>query len=243
MSKELLEAIDQQNLPKHVAIILDGNGRWAQKRKMPRSYGHKAGMERVVDIVEVADDLGIGTFTVYAFSTENWKRPAEEVRYLMGLVVYYMKTQIDRLMKNNVKLCVLGDLDDLPERAAKALFEGMERTSSNSGMVFNIAINYGGRNEILRAFRRIHDGLIQGTLQESEIDEATISENLYTAESPDPDLVIRPGGELRISNFLIYQAAYAELVFSDVLWPDFDASELYKAVLEYQRRNRRYGGI
>lgn len=243
MNDKWIDKIDKANIPTSVAIILDGNGRWAQKRHMPRSYGHKAGMDRVVDIVEKASNLGIKYLTLYAFSTENWKRPLDEVNYLMELLVYYLKNQIESLSRNNVRLQILGDSTKLPKAAEKAVEDGVHRTKDNSGMVLNIAINYGGRDEILRGVETLVHDIKEGKVSLESINEELFSHYLYTTGQPDPDLLIRPGGEQRLSNFLIYQTAYSEFYFTEVLWPDFNEEELCKAIFEYQNRNRRYGGI
>lgn len=236
------EELNLQQLPKHIAIILDGNGRWAKKRGLPRVMGHRAGMNRVVDTVETCVDLGIDHLTLYAFSTENWKRPETEVNALMGILIEYVANQLDRLIQNNVKLVMLGDLEPIPYKARQAVIHALDKTAQNTGMMLNIALNYGGRDELLRA---VKDLLLacQGPKDIHALTESDISDALYTRGQPDPDLLIRPGGEKRISNFLIYQTAYSEFYFSDILWPDFDSEALYQAILDYQGRQRRYGGL
>lgn len=234
--------LNLEQLPKHIAIILDGNGRWAKHRGLPRTMGHRAGMNRVVDTVETCVDLGIDYLTLYAFSTENWRRPEKEVNALMGLLVDYVASQLERLHQKNVRLVILGDLTRLPEKPRKAVESALETTAKNTGLTLNIALNYGGRDELVRAIKNIVSLCQQGRDPET-LTETDISQALYTSGQPDPDLLIRPGGEQRISNFLIYQCAYAEFYFSDTLWPDFDAEALYGAILDYQGRQRRYGGL
>lgn len=236
------EALNLQQLPKHIAIILDGNGRWAKNRGLPRVMGHRAGMNRVIDMVETCVDLGIGHLTLYAFSTENWKRPEAEVNALMGILIEYVANQLDRLIQHNVKLVMLGDLGPIPDRARQAVIQALEKTAHNTGMILNIALNYGGRDELLRAVKQLVVDCQEGR-DPLALTEADIAQVLYTSGQPDPDLLIRPGGEKRISNFLIYQTAYSEFYFSDTLWPDFDANALYQAILDFQGRQRRYGGL
>ena len=231
--------MENTNIPKHVAIILDGNGRWAKKRLMPRTFGHKNGADNVVDICLYAKERGVKYLSLYAFSTENWKRPDEEVGYLMKLVIKFINEKIDILMKENCKLLFLGDLSKLPEDTREICVKGMEKTSKNDGITLNIALNYGGRDEIVNAFKKMLDDGVEKT----EISEELISDYLYTKGQPDPDLLIRPGGELRLSNFLIYQLAYSELYFTDTLWPDFTRDSFDQALEEFARRNRRYGGL
>lgn len=225
--------------PSHVAIILDGNGRWAQKRNMPRTFGHKNGAENVVDIAIHAKKRGVKYLTLYAFSTENWKRPKKEVDYLMKLLIKFVNDKIDQLMEEDCKLNFLGDLSAIPDQTRKAVELALDRTKDNKSLFINIALNYGGRDELVHAFKNI----INDGYKAEDIDEKLISENLYTKDIPDPDLLIRPGGELRISNFLIYQIAYSELYFTDKLWPDFSYEDFDKAIEEYSRRNRRFGDV
>lgn len=225
--------------PSHVAIILDGNGRWAQKRNMPRTFGHKNGAENVVDIAIHAKKRGVKYLTLYAFSTENWKRPKKEVDYLMKLLIKFVNDKIDQLMEEDCKLNFLGDLSAIPDQTRKAVELALDRTKDNKSLFINIALNYGGRDELVHAFKSI---ISQGYKAE-DIDEKLISDYLYTRDVPDPDLLIRPGGELRISNFLIYQIAYSELYFTDKLWPDFSYEDFDKAIEEYSRRNRRFGDV
>ena len=225
--------------PSHVAIILDGNGRWAQKRNMPRTFGHKNGAENVVDIAIHAKKRGVKYLTLYAFSTENWKRPKKEVDYLMRLLIKFVNDKIDQLMKEDCKLNFLGDLSAIPDQTRKAVELALDRTKDNKSLFINIALNYGGRDELVHVFKNI----INEGYRAEDIDEGLISDYLYTKDIPDPDLLIRPGGELRISNFLIYQIAYSELYFTDKLWPDFSYEDFDKAIEEYSRRNRRFGDV
>lgn len=241
--KSLLKQIDMDNLPRHIAIIMDGNGRWAKKRFMPRNFGHQEGMKRVVEIVEVANQLGIECLTLYAFSTENWKRPQEEIDGLMKILVFYIRNELDRLTRNNVKLNILGDISALPATARKEVERALERTKGNDGMILNIALNYGGRREIIKGIKEILKDVEMGKISINDINEDSFKDYLYTKGQPDPDLLIRPSGELRLSNFLLYQIAYTEFWFSDVLWPDFKEEKLYEAIIDYQKRNRRFGGI
>ena len=241
--KSLLKQIDMDNLPRHIAIIMDGNGRWAKKRLMPRNFGHQEGMKRVVEIVEVANQLGIECLTLYAFSTENWKRPQEEIDGLMKILVLYIRNELDRLTRNNVKLNILGDISALPATARKEVERALERTKGNDGMILNIALNYGGRREIIKGIKEILKDVEMGKISINDINEDSFKDYLYTKGQPDPDLLIRPSGELRLSNFLLYQIAYTEFWFSDVLWPDFKEEKLYEAIIDYQKRNRRFGGI
>lgn len=237
------ENIDMENLPKHIAIIMDGNGRWAKERFLPRNFGHQEGMERVIEIVEASRLLGIKSLTLYAFSTENWKRPKTEISGLMKLLIIYIRRELNKLLKNGVKLNVLGDISKLPKEAKDEILNGIEKTQNNKEMILNIALNYGGRDEIVRGIKDIIKDVNTGSLDIEKLDSKVFSDYLYTKGQPDPDLIIRPSGELRLSNFLLYQAAYSEFWFSDVLWPDFKEENLYKAILDYQRRNRRFGGV
>lgn len=231
--------MDNLNIPTHVAIVLDGNGRWAKKKHMPRTYGHKNGAENVVDICLYAKTRGIKYMTLYAFSTENWKRPAEEVNYLMKLVIKFIESKLDILMEENCKLNFIGDLEKLPASTKEICIRAMEDTKDNDEITLNIALNYGGRDELVHAFKAMMDDGIS----KEDITEEMISSYLYTKDQPDPDLLIRPGGELRLSNFLIYQLAYAEFYFTDTLWPDFDRKAFDEALEEFSRRNRRYGAL
>lgn len=231
--------MEVNNIPEHVAIILDGNGRWATKRNKPRTFGHKKGAENVVDIAIHAKNRGVKYLTLYAFSTENWKRPASEVDYLMKLLISFVEKKLDQLMAEDCKINFMGDLSKIPENTRKAVEKALDKTEDNKSLFINIALNYGGRDEIVHAIKSIID---DGYLSK-DIDEKLISKYLYTGNLPDPDLLIRPGGELRLSNFLIYQMAYTELYFTDCLWPDFNKDEFDKAIMEYAKRNRRFGDI
>jgi len=226
-------------IPKHIGIIMDGNGRWAKKRLMPRSFGHRAGMEALHDIVREAHCLGIEALSVYAFSTENWQRPAQEVNALFSLLVEYFNKEIDELDANGVRIIALGDIEPFPEKVKSCMAQAIERTKDNAGLRFCIAINYGSRAEIINACRKL---LAKGAEAES-IDEAAFANELYTAGLPELDLVIRTAGEQRLSNFLLWQAAYAEFVFTDVLWPDFAPQNLRDCIIQYMSRTRRFGKV
>jgi undecaprenyl diphosphate synthase len=240
---ELLRSIDFERLPRHVAVIMDGNGRWASLRQKRRVEGHRAGIDAVRDVVESSARLGVQVLTLYAFSVENWKRPKTEVATLMALLKHYLRAELQTLLRNNIRFRVIGRLSELQADVQRELLAGIERTAGCTGLTFNIALNYGGRAEITDAVRRlVQDAQSNGGLGR-EIDEALISSYLYTAGQPDPDLLIRTSGELRISNFLLWQIAYAEIWVTDVLWPDFRRRHLLQAVLDFQKRERRYGGI
>ena len=241
--EELRQVLDMAHLPVHVAIIMDGNGRWATRRGLPRALGHRTGVESLRDIVRLCVELKLGFLTVYAFSTENWKRPLEEVNILMDLLVEYLRRDIDELCENNVNINPIGRLHELPMSAREALRIARERSSSNSGLVFNVALNYGGRTELVEAFRSIATEVQEGRLKVEEINEVTVSNHIYTAGQPDPDLLIRPAGELRISNFLLWQLAYAEFWLTPVMWPEFRRQHLLQALVDYQNRERRFGGL
>lgn len=235
--------IDYQNLPRHIAIIMDGNGRWAQKRLMPRTMGHRAGMISLRKIVETCVEIKMSVLTVFAFSTENWKRPADEVDYLMRLLVEFLHKEIDDLHHNNVRIKVIGDYQRLPQDCLDEINYALERTYNNSGLLFNIAINYGARKELIRAVQNTTRKVLDGEISIEDIDETILESALYTTGIPDPDLLIRTAGEMRISNFLLWQIAYSELWFSDYMWPDFNREELLRAIWEYQQRDRRFGGL
>lgn len=231
------------HLPNHVAIIMDGNGRWAKKRNLPRIAGHRGGIAAVRDIVEVCGELGIEVLTLYTFSTENWRRPRDEVSALMKLLLRTLRNEIDELVQNNVRLMAVGDIRSLPENARQGILWGIEETKQNSGLILNLALSYGGREEIITAVQQIAEEVQQGKLKPEAIDEETIHHHLYTSSLPDPDLLIRTSGEFRISNFLLWQLAYTEIYITDVLWPDFRRKDLYKAIEDYQRRERRFGKV
>ncbi len=238
--------LDRDRMPEHVAIIMDGNGRWAKGRGVPRLMGHRAGMEAMKKIVDHSDKLGIRHLTVYAFSTENWKRSVEEVSGIFKLLVTFVNRDLRELIENNVKVRILGDYSTIPEDSKKALEKTLRDTENNTGLQFNIALNYGGRDEITRSVRKLARLAADGEISPEEITEDMVSEYLWTgsanADSPDPELIIRTSGEIRLSNFLLWQAAYSEIVISDVLWPDFDEKEYERCIAEYQSRDRRFGG-
>jgi undecaprenyl diphosphate synthase len=235
----LARDVNFEALPAHIAIIMDGNGRWAAQRHLPRVEGHRAGIESVRDVVETSARLGIKVLTLYAFSVENWKRPATEVSMLMTLLKRYLRLELDTINRNNIRFGVIGRTDELASDVLDELVAGQQATSRNTGMLFNIALNYSGRAEIVDAARRA----IEAGVRPSELDERKFAEYLYTAGQPDPDLLIRTSGEMRVSNFLLWQIAYAEIWVTDTLWPDFRRRHLLEAVLAYQKRDRRYGGL
>ncbi len=233
-------------VPRHVAVIMDGNGRWAKKRALNRLRGHKAGIEAVRETIRCASDLGVRYLTIYSFSTENWKRPEDEVDGLMDLFAKTMLAEVDGLHEEGVRVMTIGDMSALPRETRDAFDKAWEKTRGNSGMTLVVAVNYGGRDEIVHAvaeyMREAHDAVAAGDVP-APLDEGAIASHLYTADIPDPELVIRTSGEMRLSNFLLWQAAYAEFVSSPVLWPDFDRYELLRCLLEYQSRERRFGGV
>lgn len=231
------------NIPRHVAIIMDGNGRWATKRGLPRSAGHRAGMEALRDLITASSELGIEALTLYAFSTENWKRPRDEVGTLFSLVVEYFNREISELHENGVRIRILGDISCVPQKARAALMRAEDITHDNSGLKLNLAINYGARAELVRAAKALAEDVSNGGMAPDAIDEAAVSSRLYTSGQPDVDLLIRTGGEMRLSNFLLYQSAYAELLFTDTLFPDFDKAHYLDAIHEFQGRSRRFGAI
>jgi undecaprenyl diphosphate synthase len=241
---DLARAIDPDKLPAHIAIIMDGNGRWANRRRLPRVAGHKAGVGPVRITVETCARLGIQALTLYAFSVENWKRPRSEVETLWRLLHYYLRKELPDLQKNGIRLQAIGRVDALPPQVRRELEAVVEATSRNRSLLVNLAVNYGGRAEIVDAVNAILDrARAEGRLATLEVDEQAIAAHLYTSSIPDPDLLIRTSGEMRISNFLLWQIAYAELYVTDTLWPDFSRTDLLQAVLEYQKRDRRYGGL
>lgn len=239
----LLQKLDRTRIPRHIAIIMDGNGRWANSRGLPRYFGHKAGVESLRDIVRACSELKINVLTVYAFSTENWKRPQEEISILMDLLVEYLHKEIDELCDEGVRVNPIGKLEELPESAIKALKMAVERSRENEGLILNLALNYGGRTEIIEAVRAIAAKVKAGDLSVEQIDSNIISEHLYTSGQPDPDLLIRPSGDFRISNFLLWQLAYTEFWHTPVMWPDFRRIHLVNAIIDYQGRDRRFGGL
>ncbi|WP_295720962.1 isoprenyl transferase [Mucilaginibacter sp.] len=238
---EYLDQIDLLRLPKHVAIIMDGNGRWAKEKGKLRVFGHHNGVVSVRDVVEGADKLGIKYVTLYTFSSENWNRPKFEVMAIMELMVSTIHKEIAGFMKNNIKLNAIGDLDMLPAKCLKELNAAMQKTSLNTGVVLTLALSYGSRREILQAAKNIAIQVKSGELEVEDINENVFERNLFTNDMPDPELLIRTGGEYRISNYLLWQIAYAELYFTTKLWPDFRKEDLYEAILDYQKRERRFG--
>ncbi len=239
---DILEQIPKEAFPKHIAIIMDGNGRWAKKRGLPRKYGHKEGAKTLNKIIEYADKIGIKHITVYAFSTENWKRPQSEVDALMDLLKKYVDN-IEKFADMNAKLNILGDIAVLDEDLQKSIINIEEKSKNNTGIVINIAFNYGSRDEIIRATKKIAVLYKNDEIDLRDIDEKFFSDNLYTCGQPDPDFIIRPSGEQRLSNFLMWQASYSELIFTNKLWPDFTEKDLDNAILEYVNRDRRFGAI
>jgi len=241
--KKKTHELDASAMPKHIAFIMDGNGRWAKRKGMPRLVGHNAGTETLKKIVKESKRLGIGYITFYAFSTENWKRPSDEVNGLMNILVKFIQSEIQEIHSNHIKINILGDIDRLPDYAKAQVDFATALTKNNTEMQFNIALNYGGRDEIVQAVKRIAQDVQDQTIRIDQIDEKTFPTYLYTNGMPDPDLLIRTSGEVRLSNFLLWQLAYSELTFVDVFWPDFDENAYQKAIVAYQNRNRRFGAI
>jgi len=235
----LVRRIDLERLPRHIAVIMDGNGRWARERRLPRVAGHREGIASVRETVEMCARLGVEVLTLYAFSQENWKRPPAEVTTLMSLLRQYVRKELGTLLQNNIRFSVIGHLEDLPENAQRELGRAIERTADNDGLQFNIALSYGGRTEIVDACR----ALLREDADPDSLTPERFAEKLYTAGQPDPDLLIRTSGELRVSNFLLWQIAYAEIWVTETLWPDFRRGHLFQAVIDYQHRERRYGGL
>jgi undecaprenyl diphosphate synthase len=235
--------LDMNNIPKHIAIIMDGNGRWAKERNLPRTIGHKAGIETIRDIVRECSKLGVKYLTLYAFSTENWRRPVDEVNTLMKLLVEYLRGEFEELHSNNVIINSIGDISKLPQLCQKELRVAYEKTKNNKGLILNLALNYGGRDDITNAFKKMYKDIKFGRLKEDDISEQVISRYLYTAGIPDPDIIIRPSGEQRLSNFLLWQCAYSEFWTSNIKWPDFRKEHLHQAISDYQKRDRRFGGV
>jgi undecaprenyl diphosphate synthase len=237
----LLAQIDLERLPQHIAVIMDGNGRWAKKRHLPRIAGHRAGIRAVRQAVEASARLGVPYLTLYAFSVENWKRPHTEIKLLMDLLREYLKKEIAELNRQNIRLGVIGRIDELPKPVLKDLDNALEKTAKNTGLRLTLALNYGARAEMVDAVRALAERLkSNGSV---DINENTLSQYLYTGQMPDPDLLIRTSGELRVSNFLLWQIAYAEIWVTDTLWPDFTQNDLFQAIIDYQKRERRYGGL
>lgn len=235
--------LDRERLPKHVAVIMDGNGRWATRRGLPRAAGHRAGVEALREVVRACVDLGISILTVYAFSTENWKRPRDEVQALMDLLVEFLKREIEELDRMGIQVRTIGRTEELPLFDRAELRAAISRTSKNKGLILNLALNYGARTEMVDAVRSLARQVARGELCPDEINDQVVSDHLYTSGLPDPDLIIRTGGDIRLSNFLLWQAAYSEIWVTPVLWPDFRPCNLLEAIKDYQRRDRRFGGL
>jgi len=243
IEEAMVEKIDLTRLPRHIAVIMDGNGRWARARSLPRVEGHRAGIAAVREIVETAARLELGVMTLYAFSVENWKRPRFEVATLMMLLKEYLRKELQTLMENNIRFAPIGRIDGLDSSVQRELRYAEEKTSGNTGLLFQIALNYGGRAEIVDTCNRIMSILREKEMSDAQIDEAFFADHLYTANVDDPDLLIRTSGELRVSNFLLWQIAYAEIHVTKVLWPDFRRKHLFEAIIDFQSRERRYGGV
>ncbi|MFC4409185.1 isoprenyl transferase [Chungangia koreensis] len=240
---ERIELVKKEQIPAHVAIIMDGNGRWAKKRSLPRIAGHHEGMKTVRKITRFANELGVKVLTLYAFSTENWKRPKIEVEFLMQLPNEFLGVYLPELIEQNVQVKMIGDIDSLPRHTRQAITKAMESTKDNTGLILNFAMNYGSRVEIVKAVQQIAQMATEGKINVHDINEELISSQLMTRNLPEPDLLIRTSGEVRLSNFMLWQSAYTEFWFTDTLWPDFDDQSLLKAVEDYQLRSRRYGGL
>jgi undecaprenyl diphosphate synthase len=240
---DLLSQIHLGSLPRHIAIIMDGNGRWARRRRLPRIAGHRAGTQAVRDTVEICSQLGLTALSLYAFSTENWKRPKSEIETLMGLLREYIRKELAEIHRNNIRLQILGHYEQLPREVGNDLHEALQLTASNTGMVLNVALNYSARTELADAFNAILKEIQSGRNRETTITEQSISDHLSTSGLPDPDLLIRTSGEMRVSNFLLWQIAYAEIWVTDTCWPDFTRRHLLQAVIDFQKRERRYGGL
>lgn len=241
MTPTLYAPIDLERLPKHVAIIMDGNGRWAKQHKVKIAMGHRTGTEALREIIRNSSDIGISALSLYAFSTENWGRPQSEVDALMQLILVFFASEIDELCEKNVRILILGDKSALPEKQLLTLLSAEQRTAGNTGLKLNIAINYGSRAELARAAQSLARDVQAGLLQPEDITEQLLSSRLYTADLPDVDLLIRTSGEMRLSNFLLFQCAYAEFVFPEVLWPDFDLAQYHQCIAQFQSRKRRFG--
>lgn len=240
---EQIAIVKSKEIPEHVAIIMDGNGRWAKKRNLPRIAGHHEGMRTVRKITRIANDIGIKVLTLYAFSTENWKRPKREIDFLMKLPVEFLSTYLPELIEQNVRVEMIGEFDLLPNHTKQAIQRAIEETSDNDGMTLNFAMNYGSRFEIIQAMKEISEMAVRGEIKPDDINESLVDEHLMTAHLPEPDLLIRTSGEVRLSNFMLWQLAYTEFSFTDVLWPDFNEQCMLNAVKEFQSRNRRFGNV
>jgi len=238
-----MERIDRTRLPNHIAIIMDGNGRWARKNALRRLAGHKKGADSVRNVVRSCRKLGIKFLTLFAFSVENWQRPKDEVSALMSLLEGYLRSELQEMKDKDIRLMTIGDVDRFPGKTRKILLDTVEKTSKNSGMILTLALSYGGRDEIIESVKKVVRDIKEGRIKESDITRENFSNYLYTSDIPDPDLLIRTSGEYRVSNFLLWQLAYAELYFTDILWPDFSEESLFDAIVDYQKRERRFGLI
>ncbi len=241
--EQLLNQIDFARLPRHIAVIMDGNGRWAKRRMLPRVAGHRAGVEAVRSSVDTGARLGIEALTLYAFSVENWKRPPFEIEALMTFLKEYLRKELENIHRNNIRFQTIGRTNELDESVQFELRSAMRKTANNTGMVLNVALNYGGRVEMVDAFRKLIEKCQREGRAAESITEADIGRHLYTADLPDPDLLIRTSGEMRVSNFLLWQIAYSEIYVTDMLWPDFRRPDLFAAIIDFQKRERRYGGL
>lgn len=241
--EDLLARVDRTRLPRHIAIIMDGNGRWARRRRLPRIAGHRAGAQAVRNTVESCSRLGVKALTLYAFSTENWKRPRAEVDMLMDLLREYIRRELAEIHRNGIRMRILGRYEELPTEVCQDLEDALRRTAANQGMVLNVALNYSARSELVDAFHSILKHVQRNGSTDAAVTEQTISDHLYTCGLPDPDLLIRTSGEMRVSNFLLWQIAYAEIWVTDTCWPDFKRRHLLQAILDFQKRERRYGGL
>jgi len=237
----MLNQLNKEKLPRHIAIIMDGNGRWAKKRNLERIVGHQKGIESAREIVKFCHEIGIKVLTLYAFSIENWKRPKKEVQALMNLLKRYIQQESKELLKNNIQLRAIGNIEDMPSSVIQVLNQAIEKTKQCTGMIVNLALSYGGRDEIIRAIQNIVKDIKEGNLKEEEITEAVFSRYLFTKDLPDPDLLIRTSGEMRLSNFLLWQMAYTEIYVTEILWPDFKREDMIRALINYQSRERRFG--
>ncbi len=241
--KKKSDQIEITNVPKHIAIIMDGNGRWAKQKGLPRIVGHREGMKVIHKIVRKANELGVEVLTLYAFSTENWKRPKAEIDYLMRLPEQFLGVELPKLQEGNVKVRIMGCIDELPEHTQRAVLEALEATKNNDGLILNFALNYGSRYEMIEAIKAIARKVEKGEINVDDIDEELFESHLMTNQLADPDLLIRTSGEIRLSNFMLWQLAYSEFWFTDVLWPDFNEHHFTEAIAAYQKRARRYGGV
>ena len=241
--ERLLLDVDADRLPQHIAVIMDGNGRWAQRRHLPRVAGHRAGVQSARTVIETCAKLGIPALTLYAFSMENWRRPKAEIDFLMRLLREYLRKEIPAIQRNNIRMIFIGRTDQLQDEVRADIDRAVEQTAGNTGMTLAVALNYGGRAELVDAFNRILDRVRNNGLATARVDEDLISQHLYTSGLADPDLLIRTSGEMRVSNFLLWQIAYAEIYVTETLWPDFTRAQLFEALLDFQKRERRYGGL